>query len=98
VKWLMTSRLQATTSPALINGEPVIALDSEIVATRYDPFTRTCFYTIERNGKRWTATIPLKHFEDRGFIMGAQHLPSRQQRRDYLASMLEQAMNGPPDA
>ena len=34
-------------------------LDTEIVATAYDPSTDSCAYTIERNGKRWTVQVPL---------------------------------------
>ena len=65
-----------------------IALDTEIVETRYDPKTRTCFYTIERGGKRWTAAI---HADK----LHAQK--QKQLRRNYLANALEVAMRGPPD-
>lgn len=67
----------------------VIALDSEVVASRYDPKTRTCFYTIERDGKRWTASVPLDHLET--------YKGNRQKRRDHVGRCLEQAMRGAPD-
>lgn len=70
-----------------------INLDTEIVATRYEPKTGDCFYTIERDGKRWTAQVHVDAFTQYGAIQ-----PSVQQRRDYLANALEQAMRGPPDA
>jgi hypothetical protein len=66
--------------------------ETEIVATRYDAGTRTCHYTIERDGKRWTASIPLGQFENMGFP-GKGH----EQRRNHLAAMLENAMRGKPD-
>lgn len=75
----------------------IIALESEIVATRYDPQTRTCFYTLERDGKRWTAAIPLTHFEQMGHSVGTNHPPSKQQRRDHVATTLVNAMRGPAD-
>lgn len=69
-----------------------IALDSEIVATRFDTATRTCFYTIARNGKQWTVGIHLDQLEKHG------PLPkSRQQRRVTLANALMVAMQGPAD-
>lgn len=66
-----------------------IALDTEIVATRFDPKSRTCFYTIERGGKRWTATVPIDHLQ--------AHKGNKQARRNHLAKVLEQAMAGQPD-
>lgn len=67
-----------------------INLDTEIVATRYDAASRTCYYTIARDGKRWTAAVPLDHLN----IHGAAK-PARQQ---HLARALMTAMQGPPDA
>lgn len=63
--------------------------DTEIVASRFDRATQTCFYTLERQGKRWTVGIPLKELE--------QHGPNKQRRRDHLANRLQQAMRGPHD-
>jgi hypothetical protein len=71
-------------TPAPIN------LDNEIVATRYDGATRTCYYTIARDGKRWTAAVPLDHLEIHG--------PAKANRREHLARALMTAMAGPPDA
>lgn len=34
-----------------------INLDTEIVATRHDPITGDCFYTVERDGVCWTVKI-----------------------------------------
>lgn len=70
-----------------------VALESEIVATRYDAKARQCFYTIERDGKRWTIALPREHFDKCGTKAG--HLI---QRRNLLAAALEVAMRGKPDA
>jgi hypothetical protein len=75
----------------------MISLESEIVRTRYDPKTRMCFYTIERDGKRWTVKIPMVHFEGMGYTIGSQHRPSIPQRREHVATMLVNAMRGKPD-
>lgn len=69
-----------------------INLDSEVVATRYDSATGECFYTIERGGKRWTARVHLDDLNKHGPVAAAG-----QQRRNYLAGALEEAMRGPPD-
>src|SRR6185312_4937082 len=66
-----------------------IALESEIIATRYDPKTRTCFYTIQRDGKRWTAAVPVDHLE--------KHKGNRQNRRNHVAAVITNAMRGPHD-
>lgn len=65
-----------------------ISLETEIVATRHDPATRTSFYTIERDGRRWTVSIHEDEFT---------RLPkgNRQARRDYLGKALANAMSGP---
>lgn len=67
-----------------------INLDTEIVATRFDPATSTCYYTIARDGNRWTAAVPLDHLE--------QHGAAKPKRRDHIARALMTAMEGPPDA
>jgi hypothetical protein len=64
-------------------------LDTEIVATAYDPSTDSCAYTIERNGKRWTVQVPLAQLDACG--------ANKQARRDYLGNVLLAAMDGPPD-
>lgn len=66
-----------------------ISLDTEIVATRFDAASDTCFYTIARDGSRWTVAIPQSGFQ--------QHGANMQARRDHLSRMLSQAMAGPPD-
>jgi hypothetical protein len=64
-------------------------LDTEIVATAYDPSTDSCGYTIERNGKRWTVQVQLAQLDACG--------ANKQARRDYLGNVLLAAMDGPPD-
>ena len=64
-------------------------LDTEIVATAYDPSTDSCAYTIERNGKRWTVQVLLAQLDACG--------ANKQARRDYLGNVLLAAMDGPPD-
>ena len=71
------------------------ALETEVVASRYDPQSRTCFYTIERGGKRWTVAV----HEDR-FHEAAKAAPlalKKQKRSEVLAQHLQDAMRGPPD-
>lgn len=66
-----------------------IHLDTEVVSTRFDPVTRTCFYTIERDGKRWTASIPEVELN--------KHGPNKIARRNMIAMALNNAMMGKPD-
>jgi hypothetical protein len=64
--------------------------DSEVVATTFDPLTGTCGYTIQRDGRRWTARIHIDELNKFG--------ANKQARRTYMANALKQAMIGPPDA
>jgi hypothetical protein len=66
-----------------------INLDSEIVATAFDPATQTCAYTIARDGKRWTVRVPLVHLDAHG--------ASKDARRAHLANVLMAAMRDAPD-
>jgi hypothetical protein len=66
-----------------------IHLETEIVATAYDPKTNICSYTIQRGAKRWTVTIPLEHLD--------AHKGNKQKRRDHVATVLKSAMDGPHD-
>ena len=66
-----------------------VNLDHEVVATRFDATTRTCFYTIERDRKRWTVGVHVDEFEKHGV--------NKQRRRLTLAAALNQAMLGPAD-
>ena len=69
-----------------------IALESEVVGSRFDKTTRTCFYTIARDGKRWTAALPIDQLLQ---IKG----PNRKTLiRNHVATALQNVMNGPPDA
>jgi hypothetical protein len=74
-----------------------IHLETEIVASSYDPTTRAHSYTIERNGKRWTVSVPDADFEQFGPILGATGAVNKQRRRQHLASRLEAAMGGRAD-
>lgn len=69
-----------------------IALDTEVVSTRHDPKTGHGYYTIERNGKRWTAKV-----HDNEFSKVGTGPASITQRRAILARALEAAMRGPED-
>ncbi len=64
-----------------------LCLETEIVATRFDPATRMSYYTIARNGNRWTVGI---HDNDWARV-------AKSQARNYLAKALEDAMRGPAD-
>jgi hypothetical protein len=66
-----------------------INLDAEIVATRYDPVSRTCFYTVQRDGCRWTVSI---HEDDLN-----RHKGDKQKRRNHLGHLLQVAMQGKAD-
>lgn len=66
-----------------------IHLDTEIVATTFDPVHQVCSYTIERGGKRWTVEIPKSQFD--------KHGANKIAKRTHLANMLNNAMQGKPD-
>lgn len=66
-----------------------IHLEGEIVSTQYDATRRVCFYTIEREGKRWTAIVNLDDLNKLG--------PNKIARRNLIANALTVAMQGKPD-
>jgi hypothetical protein len=66
-----------------------INLDTEIVATHYDPIARRNYYTIERDDRRWTVSL---HDDDL-----APHGGNMQARRNHLGNMLATAMLGKAD-
>ena len=66
-----------------------INLDTEIVATAFDPATGTCAYTVERDGRRWTVRVPLSQLDGQG--------ASKDARRAHLANLLTAAMQCPAD-
>lgn len=63
-----------------------INLDTEIVGSRYDPITRMCSYTVARDGRKWTVSV---HSDDLN-----RH---KQNRRNHLGHLLQQAMRGKAD-
>ena len=66
-----------------------INFDTEIVATRHDPITRTHHYTVERGGRRWTVNL---HDDDLN-----RHGGNKAARRNHLGNLLHQAMMGKAD-
>jgi hypothetical protein len=69
------------------DAETGIDLEKEIVSSRHD---KGCgFYTIERDGKRWTAMIQLAELN--------RHGEDKLARRRHLISALDIAMRGEPD-
>lgn len=64
----------------------MIALETEIVASRYDAKERASYFTVERGGRRWTVGIP-----DSGLA------GNRQTRRTQISNAMEAAMRGPAD-
>lgn len=72
--------------------------ETDVVATSHDPVTRTHSYTIARGGKRWTTQIPDTDFGQFGPVMGANADLNKMRRRQHLATRLEAAMAGAPDA
>ena len=69
-----------------------IHLAGEVVASRYDAQTRQCFYTIERDGKRWTISQHVGQLDQHG--KGPQ---SKSLRQMHIARLLTGAMAGPHD-
>lgn len=67
--------------------------ETEIVATRHDAVAHTNYYTIERGGKRWT----IKVSDDEFARLKAAPGQMRAARRNHMAKMLTQAMQGPHD-
>lgn len=66
-----------------------IHLEGETVGSRIDPATQTCFYTIERGGKRWSVGIPLDDLH--------RHGANKAGRRAHVANALNTAMQSPHD-
>jgi hypothetical protein len=75
--------------PGFLQIPMSLNLDTEIVATAYDPATETCTYTIARNGQRWTVRVPMAQLEGHG--------ANKEARRAHLANLLTAAMQGLPD-
>lgn len=66
-----------------------INIDTEVVASRYDPVTRINFYTIGRGGRYWTVQIHSNDLDNHG--------PNAEARRAHLGNVLNQAMQGKAD-
>lgn len=66
-----------------------IALETEVVASAFDPIGQTHTYTIARNGKQWTVCIPAQQLDLHGANAAA--------RRKHLTLILEGAMRGLAD-
>lgn len=75
-----------------------INLDTELAETAWDPTTRAHTYTLERQGKRWTVTIPDEELARFGPVVGAHGKTNQARRRLYVATKLAAAMQGEPDA
>lgn len=65
-----------------------IHLESHVIASHFDKTTRTCNYTIERGGQRYTASV---HIDD------LSKQPNKMAKRMFLANALEAATQGAPD-
>lgn len=63
-----------------------IHLESEVVGSKFNPVARTCHYTIERDGHRWTADVSLDDLE--------KIKANKQARRELIANALQAAMQG----
>jgi hypothetical protein len=66
-----------------------VNLEGEVVGSRFDPLARTCHYTIERDGQRFTADVSLDDLER---LKG-----NKQARRNLIAGALQAAMQRVPD-
>ncbi len=71
--------------------------ETEIVSSSHDPVKRFHTYVAERNGKRWTVSIPDAEFAEFGPVVGASAAVNKQARRTYLARKMTAAMDGPAD-
>lgn len=65
-----------------------IHLDSEVVATSFDPVTQTCTYTVQRGDDRWTVSVPLADLTK---------LTNKPAKHALIANKLNAAMTGPAD-
>ena len=70
-----------------------INLDTEIVATRHDAAARMNYYTVLRNGRRWTIGVPSADLDRYG-----KHVGHKQRRANHIANLLTEKMRGEPDA
>lgn len=71
--------------------------ETEIVSTAHNAKTRVHSFTIERDGKRYTAHIPDADFQAFGPVLGASAATNKINRRRHLAMRLEAAMQGKAD-
>lgn len=78
----------------------MIDLETHVVASRYDPLTERCHYTVEQNGKRWTFDVALSDLNacGRHDSTMAGPGPNDQKRRQLIHNAAVMAMRGPPDA
>lgn len=68
-----------------------IALESEIVSTKYDPLKRICSYTLRRGGEQWTVNVPRDDLDKH------KGPTAKQLRRRHVASALMSALQRAPD-
>ena len=69
-----------------------INFNTEVVSTAYDKTKKECRYTLERGGRRWTVSIPLKTFESFGPVHS-----SKRRRIEHIGKLLQTASRGPAD-
>lgn len=69
-------------------------LESEVVASSFDPINQIGTYTIARAGKRYTAVVPMADLEK---YKGAAPAV-KAARRAHIAAALQTALLGEPDA
>lgn len=72
----------------------VINLDAQIIATRFDPASRTCFYTYQHtDGSQYTVAVPLDELASLGTTPA-----NRDARRRHLAhKIVTHIQTNPPD-
>lgn len=71
--------------------------ETQIVASGYDAAHHVHTYTVEHDGKRWTARITDAEFARLGPVLGATAVSAKQARRAFLARKIREAMDGPAD-
>lgn len=66
-----------------------IHLEGQLVSSGFDEVSKTCSYTFEHEGKRWTVRVPLHELE--------KHGANAQRRRGHVTQLVTTAMQGPHD-
>lgn len=70
-----------------------INLETEVVKSSFDPINRISTYTIQRDGKNYTAAVNLADLDK----LGPAGPATKAARRTFIANALNAALQGQPD-